>query len=172
MACFFFTLAGSPGRSSHLSTYYVATDHAGGGRDHPFTVLEDPFGIATEKVELMLAAFLAHRLDVLDRMRARDLCEKFGEEVHFASRPLQHLLTEEHAFLEHQFLRLHHEFQSVLVQFGGFRFRIDGRLRGTGSNLFRQICHDNLRFPALISKFLPRLSANPRPDIEVYQTTL
>ena len=109
-----------PGRSVRSA----ATDQVRRGRDHPLAVPEQPFGIAAEEVELMLAAFLAHRPDVLDGMRARHLRDEFREQMHFGPRSLQHLVAEEHQFLEHHLLRAKHELQRALVQFGGFRFCI------------------------------------------------
>src|ERR1700694_5655501 len=38
------------------------------GLDHPFAVLNQPFAVASDKVDLMLAAFLPHRLEVFDRV--------------------------------------------------------------------------------------------------------
>jgi hypothetical protein len=48
--------------------------------------------------------------------------------MRFAPRSLQHLIAEEHQFLEHHLLRAKQELQRALVQFGGFGFGIcDGR---------------------------------------------
>ena len=99
---------------------------------------EQPFGVAAEEVELMLAAFLAHRLDVPYGMRARHLRDELREQLRFGPRSLQHLVAEEHQFLEHHLLRAKHELQRALVQFGGFRFCICDCWKGAGSGPLRQ----------------------------------
>ena len=109
-------------------------------------MLEQPFGVAAEEVELMLAAFLAHRLDVLDGMRARHLRDELREQMHFCPRSLQHLVAEEHPFLKHHLLGAKHELQRPLVQFGGFRLCTCDCWKGTVGGPLRQFCHDNLRF--------------------------
>jgi len=81
-------------------------------------------GLAAEEVELMLTAFLAHRSDVPDGLRAGHLRDELREQMRFGPRSLQHLIAEEHQFLEHHLLRAKHELQRALVQFGGFRFCI------------------------------------------------
>src|SRR3954447_1196198 len=102
----------------------AATDQVRRGRDHPLAMPEQPFGVAADEVELMLAAFLAHRLDVLYGMCARHLRDELREQMRFGSRSLQHLIAEEHQFLEHHLLRAKHELERALVQPGGFHFCI------------------------------------------------
>src|SRR5437867_1069469 len=70
---------------------------------------EQPFGVAAQKVELMLAAFLAHRPDVPDGLRARHLRDELREQMRFGPRSLQHLIAEEHQFFEHHLLRAKHD---------------------------------------------------------------
>ena len=46
---------------------------------------EKPLRVAAKEAELMLAAFLAHRLDVLDGMRARHFRHELREKDAFRS---------------------------------------------------------------------------------------
>jgi len=46
---------------------------------------EQPFGVAAKEIELMLAAFLTHRPDVLDGMRARHFRHELREKDAFRS---------------------------------------------------------------------------------------
>src|SRR5215218_2994517 len=85
---------------SDRSVPRTLTDQVRRGRDHPLAMPEQPFGVAAEEVELMLAALLAHRLDVRYGMRTRHLRDELGEQMRFAPRSLQHLIAEEHQFLE------------------------------------------------------------------------
>src|SRR4051794_8035620 len=105
-----FQAAPSASRSAALraprgSVRSAATDQVRRGRDHPLAMLEQPLGVAVEEVELMLAAFLTHRPDVPYGMRARHLRDELREQMRFGPRSLQHLVAEEHQFLEHHLLR-------------------------------------------------------------------
>src|ERR1051325_8056735 len=86
----------------------ATADQVRRGRDHPLAMPEQSFGVAAEEIELMLAAFLAHRPDVLYGMRARHLRDELREQVRFGPRSLQHFVAEEHQFLEHHLLRAQH----------------------------------------------------------------
>ena len=60
---------------------------------HPFAMFEQPLAVAAKEVDLVLAAFLAHRLEVLDRMRSGHFRDEFGEQVRFGLRPIEHFVA-------------------------------------------------------------------------------
>src|SRR3954469_24349925 len=64
----------------------AATDQVRRGRDHSLAMLDQPFGVAADEVKLILAAFRAHRPDVLYGMRARHLRNELREQMRFGPR--------------------------------------------------------------------------------------
>ena len=101
-----------------------------------------PVAVAADKVDLVLAAFLKHHLQVFDRMRTSHFREEFGGQVRFGSRPIQYLIAGERNFLKHRLLRTEHKIQGAPVCAGQ---------RGYGRRLYRFV-----RVEVLLQLLAPR----------------
>src|SRR5262245_22357426 len=66
---------------SDRSVRRAAADQIRGRGDHALAMSEQPLGVTADEIELVLPAFLVHRPDVLDRMRARHLGHELRQQV-------------------------------------------------------------------------------------------
>ena len=128
------------------SVQRMAVEQIRSGLDHPFAMLEHPIAVAANEVELMLAAFLTHRPDVLDGMRARHLRDELREQVHFGLRPLERFhcrrkRTPQTSFFGSRTESWRPARWPLPPGFGPLRRRL---LNGRHCNCFRMLWHDNL----------------------------
>src|ERR1700744_87457 len=96
----------------------LGIEEVGGRFDHPFAMLEQPLTVTTNKVDLMLAAFLTHRLQVLDRMRAGHFRGKFAKQVRLGSDAIEYFAAGEDHVFQHRLLCADREIHSALVRLG------------------------------------------------------
>src|SRR6266404_6861838 len=97
------------------SVQRMALEQAGSSFDQSFAVPEQPIAVAAYKLDLVFAAFLVHRPDVLDGMRAGHLRCELREQVHLGLCPLNHRIAGKYEFLEHQFLCSEDEVGDALI---------------------------------------------------------
>src|ERR1700676_4734034 len=85
-------LPAKPWRLEDRSSLRAAVEQLRRGFGHPLAVPEKSLGVAADKINLMLAAFLPHRLPLLDRMRSCHFGDEFGKQMCFGTRPIEHLI--------------------------------------------------------------------------------
>ena len=97
------------------------------GINQALPVLEEPVAVPPDKLDLMPATFLHHRLDSLDGMHAGQFRYEFSEQMRFCPRAIQRLIAGEENLFQHDLLGADEQLKSVLIgqrdalgQFGRF----------------------------------------------------
>jgi hypothetical protein len=129
-------------------------------------MLEQAIAVAAHEIDLMLAAFLEHRLDVVDGVDTRQFGGEFSKQMGLGSRAIDPFLSREGGFFQGDPLDTTKEIHNPLVRLADQG--LDHRRLVRLSLHFGQLCH--VKLPAQITSTFSSLMTKASCHVELRQS--